>query len=74
MEGFNPGHIEHLSPIDSTDNNTASFVYPLPKATGEFVNNHNENHRDVDPPAVPSSMVSLNFKDPSSPNLSLIHI
>ncbi|CAI1993837.1 hypothetical protein SEUBUCD646_0G01990 [Saccharomyces eubayanus] len=68
MEGFNPGHIEHLSPIDSTGNNSASFIYPLPKTAGEYVNNHNENHTDVNPSPVPSPMVSLNFKNPSSPN------
>ncbi|CAI4061806.1 DNA-binding transcription factor AFT1 SKDI_07G1850 [Saccharomyces kudriavzevii IFO 1802] len=67
MEGFNPGHIEHVSPIDSSDNHSASFVYPPPKAANEYMDNHNEGHTSVNPAAVPSSTMSLSFKTSSSP-------
>ncbi|EJS43752.1 rcs1p [Saccharomyces arboricola H-6] len=68
MEGFNPGHVEHVSSNDSSDNHPASFVYPLPKATDNYIDSHSESHTSANPTAVPSSIMSLSFKNLSSPN------
>ncbi|QHS73261.1 DNA-binding transcription factor AFT1 [Saccharomyces paradoxus] len=68
MEGFNPGHIERASPIDSSDSHSSSFVYPLPKSTNEYIGNHNESRVNANSAAVPSSIMSLNLKSTHSLN------
>lgn len=70
MEGFNPAHIEHASPINSSDSHSSSFVYALPKSASEYVVNHNEGRASAsgNPAAVPSPIMTLNLKSTHSLN------